>query len=1208
MSRVTGGRFDDPDDRDPLKGVGFVRPITAAERQRLGPEGVRQEIEDRLQKQATFLDGLQAQLIGTATTCLQQTAGTLGGAERCIQAATLKLADSIRQVQRRLRLPIEQQALARIGELREFLQMLPVPKRGPLTPQGTPTATQVGLGVTFATGGGRVLVQGPSFDTQRPEPVAGRPDVADEPDVGLPPVDVPGFPPGTEVNGVTFLGGETEPPPGCGGPSVGDTTNQEGTFPFGGGRRISNLKVEGYVRYFCFPPELNEAGSLTFAGVIYSRSLHNFTWNFDFDPSITTDFIDYVADRSKDFVGDPEFASIINDWWNARPGTLARYRKQTGRDPRSGPDKPLPTPPSGQIRVVQGTRFDPDAVEEPEEKPCPETEDCFKLVPCDEATKECEPCPEECPSECPEDEDQSCLWVNAERKECTIRAVNTESPGEGWELLFCSVDIKQVERASDLICDTGGREFCLWLKVEERRCLILPQGEQPDSSGWELIECSGDLKLLREKEDELCGREGEPPREDKIDFNLESLITACKSQDLTAIFQSIQGASLLDPHLISKLFGLRNNKGVPTPFDFPKESFDIAGEFKQFILEVNRLLTDSVGWVLSKLVPSADVATAQMLGLDTARTLMQLSKYITGDVGADWSRPLDYARASIAQTKLTTADQDLVAFLGNEISLEELQKGVERNDICWDPYKRYAEAQRSKFGPLELQALWLRKEITTEEFDERIRQLGYLEGNEAERFRFLSNQIPPMSELLRYLVRDVGDDDLVKKFGMDEDFTEKWTGKLKEMGEKQGIGEEFARFSWRAHWSIPAPGQLFRMFHRLRNLPDTDEKFVDETIIEEAMKQQDILPFWIPKLLAISFNPLTRRDARRAYQIGVIDDEQLKTAFLDIGNSDENAEVLVDFSREQRRRQWRNLLPVKQYRDNLIPRREAEAELLRLLVPEDETAELLGQAQSEAETEVTKVCLRGIKKRFDVGEVDNVDARIELMALRLDPDQIDRVIRQWECLRTSEGKTPATNQLCEWLDMGTITQFQFLQRLKTIGWSVDDADNILLSCTRKLDARERKRMEQEQRKDEAEQRRKDRELGKQRKAIKRAQEKLLKAGDRAAAARDRREKRTLQAASKFFKCGLLDFESSVLFARAQVSRLKEDFALTPDEYSQAVLLASEHCKGQNIPSLLAMIDSIAEALEGGQSVATTDDGLSAMSENGEVQPEDVTSP
>jgi len=150
------------------------------------------------------------------------------------------------------------------------------------------------------------------------------------------------------------------------------------------------------------------------------------------------------------------------------------------------------------------------------------------------------------------------------------------------------------------------------------------------------------------------------------------------------------------------------------------------------------------------------------------------------------------------------------------------------------------------------------------------------------------------------MIRDVADEGLAAKFELDDQFDQKWTGQLQEWGNWQGLPDLYARYAWRAHWTIPSPSFLLDYFQRFRN---TEEFGTPEEILEEiktALNQQDISPYWVPKYIASAYKPLLRIDGRLAFNAGIIDDEAMKLSFNAQGYDDDLTDQLLELAKYRR--------------------------------------------------------------------------------------------------------------------------------------------------------------------------------------------------------------------------------------------------------------------------------------------------------------------
>ena len=132
-------------------------------------------------------------------------------------------------------------------------------------------------------------------------------------------------------------------------------------------------------------------------------------------------------------------------------------------------------------------------------------------------------------------------------------------------------------------------------------------------------------------------------------------------------------------------------------------------------------------------------------------------------------------------------------------------------------------------------------------------------------------------------VREAFTPEIAGRFGQYEDLPReyvKWVG-------KKGLSAEWAERYWAAHWSLPSPQQGFEMLHRGIITPDE---------LRLLLRALDIMPFWRDKLIQISYNPLTRVDIRRMYNLDVLSEQDVYKCYLDIGYNDLNAKRLTEFT------------------------------------------------------------------------------------------------------------------------------------------------------------------------------------------------------------------------------------------------------------------------------------------------------------------------
>lgn len=401
-------------------------------------------------------------------------------------------------------------------------------------------------------------------------------------------------------------------------------------------------------------------------------------------------------------------------------------------------------------------------------------------------------------------------------------------------------------------------------------------------------------------------------------------------------------------------------------------------------------------------------------------------------MGADFSElltPFWYALRQSCPFKLLSPDQATAAFMANQITKAQLKTYWSIQGYCPSEVDRNLLASRSKPIPAQLSMMRLRGLITYDEYQSGMRQLGYLETSVTEQLHSLYQQLPPMSEIIRYMVRDAADEGLVAQFGLDDLFAAKYTGQLKKWGEQQGIPEELAKFSWRAHWIIPAPGQLFEMYHRLRKDPQYGGETAFLKIIKDALAQQDIAPYWQDKFIAISFRPMGRVDIRRAFNIGAIQEKELPDLYAQLGYSDDVAAKQTKFSVKLRDISALSHKAIKLWLSMAITRNEASTRMVNDGLPQTVVDQAL--ADSEIHFESSPMAQAFVKGVIDKGQLVGI-----LSSFGVSNNGQGIVTRK---LRYKRTKHPAIKKY----ELGLMTGSQARDLMTGDGMDTDIVDTIL---------------------------------------------------------------------------------------------------------------------------------------------------------------------
>jgi hypothetical protein len=299
---------------------------------------------------------------------------------------------------------------------------------------------------------------------------------------------------------------------------------------------------------------------------------------------------------------------------------------------------------------------------------------------------------------------------------------------------------------------------------------------------------------------------------------------------------------------------------------------------------------------------------SSMSGAVTLSLLTGLTSRLTGGMLDGFFQGLKYSVNATCPTELPDKDNADTAYLAGVISRDEWNCWVAANNQCLNQAEKVQFAKRTKPDAYQELLLYRWGQISPDRYAEAMRNLGYVSRVERQEFEKANEAVPPVSDLIRYMIRDVGDQSVVDKYHLLDQFEQKWTGVLKQWGDAQGMTDELSKAAWAAHWDYPSATQAFEMLHRLR--PDSisanrlNAQSIDndgpgvittQADVNQLLEINDLAWFWRDRMSAISYRPMTRLDSRHAYSSGQMTDAEMVSAYQDIGYSLTDAEKLLQF-------------------------------------------------------------------------------------------------------------------------------------------------------------------------------------------------------------------------------------------------------------------------------------------------------------------------
>ena len=207
---------------------------------------------------------------------------------------------------------------------------------------------------------------------------------------------------------------------------------------------------------------------------------------------------------------------------------------------------------------------------------------------------------------------------------------------------------------------------------------------------------------------------------------------------------------------------------------------------------------------------------------------------------------------------------------------------------------------------------WLNWEkISEAEFKTALENYGF-DDRWVKAFEETRYPFPPVSDLIRFSVRDVYTPEVVDRFDLFAELPAEFVRQSK----LAGLDPEYAKLYWGAHWVIPSFGQGTEMLRRTTDIdnPEADGDpvfYKGEEIAKTWLSTADMntlqttldqLPWFKSRYRAIQQKPFTRVDVRRMNKLvsqktgqPILDEKAVYLAYRDLGYSEDKATTLTEF-------------------------------------------------------------------------------------------------------------------------------------------------------------------------------------------------------------------------------------------------------------------------------------------------------------------------
>lgn len=368
--------------------------------------------------------------------------------------------------------------------------------------------------------------------------------------------------------------------------------------------------------------------------------------------------------------------------------------------------------------------------------------------------------------------------------------------------------------------------------------------------------------------------------------------------------------------------------------------------------------------------------------------------------------------------------------LMQDASPSTIRQDISRADIHPQYVEKYLDAVLIKPSTQDIIDYMLRKDPTLGDLPKELKRIG-VHPDYFPLYRELGKRIPPLSDIISMAVREAFTPAIAARFGQYEDFP----SELQEWGEKIGLGVEWSKKYWAAHWSLPSPLQGFEMLHRgVIGIGD----------LNMLLRALDIMPFWRDKLVNIAYRRVTRVDIRRMYRDGIITVGEVYEANKELGYNDRDAKRMTDFTVQWALGKHNSITRtdiLTAYKSRMISRTEA-SQLLENLGEEHFHREFMLEAVDYKKAlELTEIRIKGINNLYKRRTYDENKTRDELLKLDLPSDEVDSLMQQWYYEAQAEPKRNwTTAQVLNFVKDGLITIERGREELVHIGYDTEHID------------------------------------------------------------------------------------------------------------------------------------------------------------------------
>lgn len=380
--------------------------------------------------------------------------------------------------------------------------------------------------------------------------------------------------------------------------------------------------------------------------------------------------------------------------------------------------------------------------------------------------------------------------------------------------------------------------------------------------------------------------------------------------------------------------------------------------------------------------------------------------------------------------------------LRGNVQLDDAYVIAKKHGVSEGIFRSYVSARQTLPNLEILLELKRRGYYDEEETAKAISRLGYSD-NDTTSLSYLSERLPSVQDTITFLVREVYNPTIRDNLQLDAEYPREADRQF----ERLGLSLDNARNYWAAHWRLPSVQLSFEMYHR-NLITEEDLRFI--------LRASDILPRFRDAIIQAAYRPITRVDVRRMHDMGVLDDDGVERAYLDIGYSPDNARLMLEWTKlynqdleqsehaEEARQITRSQI-VKLFVRGVWTAETAIAQLVELGYTEQLAQLLILSEQIDLEQEQRDNFVQAVSYQYRNGVLGYAQATGLIAGAGLEGTELDLAISKLGVPETDQTPVPTMGQLNRTLKQGLLEPEEYLQTLVRRGYSFEWAGRFLES-------------------------------------------------------------------------------------------------------------------------------------------------------------------